>query len=302
MSGQDDLPLPQLGLSEAEAASRFEALQRKLVPLWQSIRELNQGEQTIVVVPSQSVEFDCQGAEMQAYEERFLFLLLLLAPAARPHGLRHLADHPPDHHRLLLGLLPGVIASHARRRLFTRGARGPQPEAALAEAARAPAADRAHPLADPGPRPRAHRPLPRRLGARPRAAPRHPACTARPGFFPLGTKSGCRRLFAEEGVPIPLGREDLWSIEAVRRGAGRHCAQAKPGIAQGDRQAERGVSRARATPYVDLDGPAGPGAPEEPGALARARARDGLRAPSVDLRELRRQARGARRASSRSGS
>jgi hypothetical protein len=43
-----------------------------------SISALNQDEQTIVVVPSITIEFDVKGAEMQAYEERFLFLLLLL--------------------------------------------------------------------------------------------------------------------------------------------------------------------------------------------------------------------------------
>ena len=76
--------MPHLGLSGAEAASRFQELQKKLVSLWASIRALNQDEQTIVVVPSQSIEFDCKGAEMQAYEERFLFLLLLLRqPRAR---------------------------------------------------------------------------------------------------------------------------------------------------------------------------------------------------------------------------
>ncbi len=36
-----------------------------------------------------------------------------------------------------------------------------------------------------------------------------------PKFFPLGSKTGCRRLFAEEGVCHPLGREDLHSIDEV---------------------------------------------------------------------------------------
>src|SRR5207247_2252201 len=36
-----------------------------------------------------------------------------------------------------------------------------------------------------------------------------------PRLFTLGTKSGSRRLFAEEGVPHPLGVEDLTSISAV---------------------------------------------------------------------------------------
>jgi hypothetical protein len=84
MSVQGDLPVPALGLSEEEAASRFQELQKKLVPLWDSIRAFNQNEQTIVVVPSQSLDFDCKGAEMQAYEERYLFSLLLLRqPRAR---------------------------------------------------------------------------------------------------------------------------------------------------------------------------------------------------------------------------
>ncbi len=61
------LEVPPLGLSEEEAQSRFEALQRKLVPLWERISSINDSEQTIVVVPSQTIDFDCQGAEMQAY-------------------------------------------------------------------------------------------------------------------------------------------------------------------------------------------------------------------------------------------
>ena len=78
------LDIPPLGISEGEARTRFAALQRKLVPLWEHIRRFNESEQTIVVVPSQSIEFDCKGAEMQAYEERMLFMLLLLRqPRAR---------------------------------------------------------------------------------------------------------------------------------------------------------------------------------------------------------------------------
>ena len=84
MSASGMLPLPPLGLSPEEAASRFDLLQQKLIPLWSSIRTLNQDEQTIVVLPSLTAEVDIEGAEMQAYEERFLFLLLLLRqPRAR---------------------------------------------------------------------------------------------------------------------------------------------------------------------------------------------------------------------------
>src|SRR5438128_9696589 len=63
---------------------QFDRLQKKLVPLWKSIERLNQDPQTIVVVPSMSIDAISSGAAMQAYEERFLFLLLLLRqPRAR---------------------------------------------------------------------------------------------------------------------------------------------------------------------------------------------------------------------------
>jgi len=112
------LPLPELGLSAEEAANRFARLQKKLIPLWTSISALNQEEQTIVVVPSITAEFDIKGAEMQAYEERFLFLLLLLRqPRAR---LIYVTSQSilPSTVDYYLGLLPGVIASHARSAFF----------------------------------------------------------------------------------------------------------------------------------------------------------------------------------------
>ena len=66
---------PPITAADQEA---FDALQAKLVPLWKSIRSLNQDPQTIVVVPSIDVDIELSPAEMQAYEERYLFLLLLL--------------------------------------------------------------------------------------------------------------------------------------------------------------------------------------------------------------------------------
>src|SRR5205085_9610405 len=77
---------------------------------------LNEDEQTIVVVPSLDVEM--KGSEMQAYEERFLFLLLLLRqPRARLVYVTGQAIHPSvvDYY---FDLMPGVISSHARKRLF----------------------------------------------------------------------------------------------------------------------------------------------------------------------------------------
>src|SRR5207237_4130606 len=109
-------------MSEREPATdsqaEFDQLQKKLVPLWKSIERMNQDPQTIVVVPSMSIDPIGSGAVMQAYEERFLFLLLLLRqPRARlvyvtsQIILQSIIDY-------YLDLLPVVISSHARQRLF----------------------------------------------------------------------------------------------------------------------------------------------------------------------------------------
>src|SRR6184192_3587965 len=113
-----DLPPPELGLTPEEAATQFNELQRKLVPLWKSIQSFNQDEQTIVVVPSMTIDLECSSSELQAYEERFLFLLFLLRqPRARLVYVTSQAINPSviDYY---LDLLPGVISSHARKRLF----------------------------------------------------------------------------------------------------------------------------------------------------------------------------------------
>ena len=98
--------------------AEFDRLQKKLVPLWKSIERFNQDPQTIVVVPSMSIDATDSGAVIQAYEERFLFLLLLLRqPRAR---LIYVTSRTilPSIIDYYLDLLPGVIPSHARQRLF----------------------------------------------------------------------------------------------------------------------------------------------------------------------------------------
>src|SRR6266481_485364 len=101
-----------------DSQAEFDRLQKKLVPLWKSIEHFNQDPQTIVVVPSMSIDAVNSGAVMQAYEERFLFLLLLLRqPRAR---LIYVTSQTilPSIIDYYLDLLPGVISSHARQRLF----------------------------------------------------------------------------------------------------------------------------------------------------------------------------------------
>src|SRR5262245_63070461 len=64
------------------------------------------------------MDVDLPSSAVQAYEERFLFLLLLLRqPRARLVYVTSQQIHPSvvDYY---FDLMPGVISSHARRRLF----------------------------------------------------------------------------------------------------------------------------------------------------------------------------------------
>jgi hypothetical protein len=208
-------------------AARFEELQRRLVPLWSSIRELTQEEQTIVVVPSITLDSEgMAGSTMQAYEERFLFLLLLLRqPRARMIYVTGQRIQPiiVDYY---LDLMPGVIASHAKGRLFL-----PSPLDEAATPLTQKLLDRPRLLArirslipDPN---RAHlvpyntTELERDLAV----ALDIPMYGADPRHFHFGTKSGCRKLFTEEEVPHPMGFEDLRTPAEVADALARMRAQ-----------------------------------------------------------------------------
>src|SRR5438034_4681441 len=196
--------------------SEFDQLQKKLVPLWKSIEHFNQNPQTIVVVPSMSIDAVNSGAVMQAYEERFLFLLLLLRqPRAR---LIYVTSQTilPSIIDYYLDLLPGVIPSHARQRLFLispmDGSVRPLSDKLLErprliERIRSLIMDpdRAHLI--PFNTTNREKELALRLGI--------PMYGADPKFFPLGTKSGCRTIFMQENVPHPLGIENLGSADEV---------------------------------------------------------------------------------------
>ena len=220
-------PPPSFAAPTAAEQAQFDALQQKLVPLWKSIRALNQDEQTIVVVPS--LEAEMKGSEMQAYEERFLFLLLLLRqPRARLVYVTGQQIHPSviDYY---FDLMPGVISSHARKRLFLLSPLDASPRSLarklierprMIERLRAliPNPDRAHLV--PFSTTWADRELALKLGI--------PMYGSDPKHLPFGTKSAGRRLFREEGVPLPAGREDLANeddlvaaIVAMRRDAPR---------------------------------------------------------------------------------
>jgi hypothetical protein len=194
----------------------YEALQAKLVPLWSSLDHLNTDEQTIVVVPSADADVELTPSQLQAYEERFLFLLFLLRqPRARMIFVtgQKIADEIVDYY---LDLLPGVIQSNARKRLYFLSPM----EARFRPLARKlldrpqliteirdliPDRDRAHLV--PFMTTWDDRELAMRLGI--------PMYGADPLHVSYGTKSSGRHLFAEAGVTHPRGVEDLGSRQEV---------------------------------------------------------------------------------------
>jgi len=256
--------------SPPHAQERFDLLQEKLVPLWESIQSINQDPQTIVVVPSITLDsLHSSGRSSQAYEERFLFLLLLLR---QPHARLIYVTSEPILDSVIdyyLNLLPGVIPSHARPRLFAVPVHdaGPGPlsqklleRPRLMEHIRSliPDPDRAHLV--PYNTTELERDLAVRLGI--------PMYGADPRFFPLGTKSGCRQLFEEEGVPHPLGVENLTTVDDAIEAIADVRAR-KPQIKQVLIKLNEGVS-GHGNALIDLAEVPEPGADGERDAILRA--------------------------------
>ena len=226
----------------SDSQAEFDRLQRKLVPLWKSIERFNQDPQTIVVVPSMSIDAINSGAVMQAYEERFLFLLLLLRqPRAR---LIYVTSQTilPSIIDYYLGLLPGVIPSQARQRLFLISPLDGSVRALSDKLLDRPRLierirslimdpDRAHLV--PFNTTNREKELAVRLGI--------PMYGADPKFFPLGTKSGCRQIFMEENVAHPLGVENLGSKEELIEAIAQMRSK-KPSIKQVLAKLNEGVS------------------------------------------------------------
>lgn len=198
-------------------ATDFQTLQEKLRPLWSTISGLNDLEQTIVVVPSLSLEkefLERLGPQVIFYEERLLFLLLLLRqPRAR---LVYVSSLPIDERAIdyYVSLLPGVIPSNARKRLFLLSAGIASLEPLSQKILNDPSLlkqirdlvtdpDRAHIV--PYITTEVERDLALALDL--------PMYGCDPRLHRHGTKSGARRTFDEEGVPHPAGYDDLRSLD-----------------------------------------------------------------------------------------
>ena len=249
-----------------KSQDQFDQLQKKLVPLWKSIECFNQDPQTIVVVPSLSVDMAGAGAVVQAYEERFLFLLLLLRqPRAR---LIYVTSQTilPNIIDYYLDLLPGVIPSHARPRLFLLSPLDASVRPLTEKLLERPRLierirslisdpDRAHLV--PYNTTNREKELALRLGI--------PMYGADPVFFPLGTKSGCRQIFMEEDVAHPIGHENLGSKEQVIETIVQMKAR-KPSIKQVLVKLNEGVS-GEGNALVDLTGLPSPADSKEQAAI-----------------------------------
>ena len=211
-----DLERLLIPLPEPELQTRFEALQSKLIPQWELIEAFNSTARAVVVVPSIDVDLPLDATKHRAYEERFLFLLFLLRQPRLK--LVYVTSEPIDPELIdyYLGLLPGVVASHARRRLYLVSPHDGSVRPLTAKLLERPRLlaeirslvddpDLAHLI--PYGTSRLERDLALRLGI--------PVYGADPKFAPLGTKSGSRSLFAEAGVAHPEGREGLRSVDGL---------------------------------------------------------------------------------------
>jgi PGM1 C-terminal domain len=262
----------QADIVSSDVHARFNILQRKLIPLWTSIGRSDPGgpledQNTVVVVPSMSLDSDIGGSELQAYEERFLFMLFLLRqPALRLIYVTAQAIQPVtiDYY---LQLLPGMSISNARKRLFLVSpldASARTLTEKLLERPRLinhirsliPDLDRAHLVpyntTDP------ERQLALRLGI--------PMYAADPEFFAFGTKSGSRRMFAEEGVPHPLGVENLSSVEELVSAIAQ-MRSSRPDMRSAIVKLNEGVS-GEGNAVVKLEGLPPPGDPQERAAIS----------------------------------
>ena len=204
-------------LDEPERDRLFAKVQERMPAVWDACR-LNFEDESVVVLPSVTLDRAVPGAGSlaQAFEERFLFLLLLL----RQPRLRmiYVTSMPikPSIVEYYLALLPGVIPSHAMARLTLVSVDDSSPRP-LSEKLLSRPRLLAKITAMIANRQRCHlipynttsleRDIALTLGI--------PMYGADPRLADLGSKTGCRRLFAEEGVPHPLGVEDFAQL---RRG------------------------------------------------------------------------------------
>jgi len=98
---------------------KFAQIQKQLVPIYRDIFPDRVAEQTVIIVPSASLDIEVLSkiTGIHHYEERLLCLLILLR---LPRTNLIFVTSQPIHDSIIdyyLHLLPGVPSKHARRRL-----------------------------------------------------------------------------------------------------------------------------------------------------------------------------------------
>ncbi len=203
--------------------STFVSLQEKLVLQWPVIGSPTDEEKTMIVVPSLSVDVPPEMTPLiPAYEERFLFLLLLLRqPRARVIYLTSM----PVYERIVdyyLGLVPGLDSAGTRERLCMISIGDPssvplsqkmldRPQTLQRVRGQIPDLERAHLV--PFNTTDLERELTIQLGV--------PMYGTSPSTAILGSKSGSRTIFEDEGVPHPRGSEHVHSVEGIEAAIAR---------------------------------------------------------------------------------
>ncbi len=206
--------------SEAEIAA-YEQLQCGVKDLYRKLATYPRTPQTVVVVPSLSLD-SRELAKIKGvwhYEERMLVNLMLLRQPRTKVIYVTSARIDPVIVDYYLAMLPGVPASHARRRLVLLD---------CADASDAPLSKKVlerprlqericRELLDPA---MSHlvcfnsTPLERTLAVR-LGIPLH---SVDPSLYDLGTKSGCREVFRAAGILFPMGFERLSTHREMAEG------------------------------------------------------------------------------------
>jgi hypothetical protein len=208
-------------LTLEEELRAFERLKPRLSEVWDAIVRSGDAEPyTSVVVPSMTLDQEelvkLSGATF--YEERLLFLLIRLRnPRARVVFITSQPVHP---HILeyYFGMLAGVPAHHAWARVTMLCAHDASPRSLTEKILERPRLIQRIRAAIPD-KSRAYltvfnsTPLERKLSV----LLDIPMNGVDPVLRHLGTKSGCRKIFREAGVDLPLGMEDLRTEDDVAR-------------------------------------------------------------------------------------
>ena len=238
---------------EATPAVRFATLQQRLQTT---------DATTLVVVPSRSPESNEPPARVQAYEERLLCAIQMLRDESLSIVYVTSSKVAPAIVEYSLSLLPAALRWSARRRLTMLSAGDLSPRSlsakvlahpTLLDKIRAAIPDRSVAQLVPYETTDRERDLALALDI--------PMYGADPDHRRLGTKSGCRELFARVGAPHPLGVEHIAgtgdAIAAIAELRAR-----RPRIAQLVVKLNEGVS-GRGNAIIDLGGLPAPGAPDE---------------------------------------